>query len=99
MQPVVCVMELIKGREVVAALNKRLTEEVEQLTAAGKRPPKLAILRVGEQPDQISYERGAGKRMFIRRILTGNAFTRSLTVLTPIRKLTVYYCFVRFLHI
>lgn len=63
MQPVVCVMELIKGKEVVAALNKRLTAEVEQLTAAGKRPPKLAILRVGEQPDQISYERGAGKRM------------------------------------
>lgn len=56
-------MELIKGAEVVAALNKRLAAEVEKLTEAGGRPPKLAILRVGEQPDQVSYERGARKRM------------------------------------
>lgn len=29
----------------------------------GGRVPKLAIIRVGERPDDMSYERGATKKM------------------------------------
>ncbi len=53
--------ELLKGKEVVAAMNEKLKAEVETLKSKGISPT-LAILRVGERPDDISYERGATKR-------------------------------------
>lgn len=56
-------MELIRGADVVAAMNEKLAGQVEEWREKGERLPKLAILRVGERPDDISYERGAGKRM------------------------------------
>jgi len=53
--------ELLKGAAVVAAMNERLTAEVAALKEKGVTPT-LAILRVGEREDDISYEKGAMKR-------------------------------------
>ena len=53
--------EILKGAAVTQALNDRMTAEVLELKAAGVEPT-LAILRVGERDDDISYERGAMKR-------------------------------------
>ena len=49
------------GKEVTAALNAKLQAQVEQLKAKGI-VPTLAMIRVGERPDDLSYERGATKR-------------------------------------
>lgn len=53
--------DILKGNDVVIALNKRLSEEVSCLKQEGIIPC-LAILRVGENESDISYERGAIKR-------------------------------------
>ncbi len=53
--------KILSGKDVAAALNERLTAEVKDLKAAGI-DPTLAILRVGERADDLSYERGATKR-------------------------------------
>ena len=52
---------LLKGKEVVDELNTDLTNRVEALKSKGVTPT-LAILRVGERPDDLSYEKGAIKR-------------------------------------
>jgi len=52
---------ILDGKQVVAALNEKLRAEVEQLKGNGTIPT-LAIVRLGERPDDISYERGAMKR-------------------------------------
>ena len=53
-------MEILKGLPVANAINEKLIEEVKDL----KGPlPRLAIIRVGERPDDCSYERGAVKKM------------------------------------
>ncbi len=49
------------GKEVTAALNAKLQAQVEELKAKGV-VPTLGIVRVGERPDDLSYERGATKR-------------------------------------
>ena len=53
--------ELLKGADVVAALGEKMTKDIEELKRKGITPT-LAILRVGERPDDISYEKGATKR-------------------------------------
>lgn len=53
--------ELLKGAPAAAAVCARLKPEVEALTLAGIQPT-LAIVRVGERPDDLAYERGALKR-------------------------------------
>jgi len=53
--------ELLKGANVVGALNEKMAREVEALKERGVSP-MLAIIRVGERPDDISYERSATKR-------------------------------------
>ena len=53
--------ELLKGAAVVAALNDKMIKEIEELKGKGITPT-LAILRVGERDDDISYEKGAMKR-------------------------------------
>lgn len=53
--------ELWKGAPVAAALTGQLTARTEQLTARGVTPT-LAIVRVGQRPEDLSYERGALKR-------------------------------------
>lgn len=52
---------LLKGKEVAAAINERSKKDVEILKAQGINPT-LAILRVGERADDLSYEKGATKR-------------------------------------
>ena len=52
---------ILKGSEVTAAMNVELTERVSVLKNKNITPC-LAILRVGERGDDISYERGAEKR-------------------------------------
>ena len=49
------------GKEVTAALNARLQQQVAELRARGISPT-LGIIRMGERPDDLSYERGACKR-------------------------------------
>lgn len=49
------------GKEVTAALNERVKADVAALNAKGVKPT-LGIIRVGERPDDLSYERGATKR-------------------------------------
>lgn len=53
-------MELLKGAAVSAAMKENM---VQELHALGSIIPRLAIVRVGEKEDDISYERGAKKKM------------------------------------
>ena len=53
--------ELLKGKPVADALGEELAPRIEACKAAGV-VPTLAILRVGEREDDLSYERGAIKR-------------------------------------
>ena len=50
--------KLLLGREVTAALNARLQAKVAELKLKGITP-KLGIIRCGEDPSDLSYERGA----------------------------------------
>ena len=53
-------MELLKGAPVSAAIRAQVEEELARI----KGPvPRLAVIRVGERPDDLSYERGAVKKM------------------------------------
>jgi len=52
---------LLKGKAVVDDLADNLLPRVAELKAAGVEPA-LAIVRVGERPDDLSYERTAMKR-------------------------------------
>ncbi len=49
------------GKEVTASLNERIKAQVAQLQEKGINPT-LGIIRVGENPSDISYEKGATKR-------------------------------------
>ena len=53
--------EILKGAAVTAALNEKMAADVAALKEKGVTPT-LAILRVGERPDDLSYEKGAMKR-------------------------------------
>lgn len=53
-------MEILRGATVAKALTESLKEQVEKMEGA---KPKLAIIRVGERADDVSYERGALSRM------------------------------------
>ena len=53
--------EVLKGNAVTAALTEKMTAKVAELKEKGVTPT-LAILRVGERADDISYEKGAMKR-------------------------------------
>ncbi len=53
-------MKILKGAEVSA----RIREEVQKaLAGLDQKVPKLAVIRVGDNPDDMSYERGAMKKM------------------------------------
>ena len=54
--------ELLKGKEVVAAMKERLLGQVARLEEQGIHP-QMAILRCGARPDDLSYEAGASKRL------------------------------------
>lgn len=53
-------MELIKGAPVSAKIKEEVGAMLEKINGP---TPKLAIVRVGENPDDMSYERGAVKKM------------------------------------
>ena len=53
--------EIWKGAPVAAALTERLIPRAQALAEKGVTPT-LAIVRVGERPEDLSYERGALKR-------------------------------------
>ncbi|MGM9639403.1 MAG: bifunctional 5,10-methylenetetrahydrofolate dehydrogenase/5,10-methenyltetrahydrofolate cyclohydrolase, partial [Butyricicoccaceae bacterium] len=53
--------EILKGAPVAKAITAQLIPEVEALKANGVIPT-LCIVRVGERPDDLSYEKGAVKR-------------------------------------
>lgn len=53
-------MELLKGAPVSAAIREQVEEKLRQLQGM---IPRLAIIRVGEKPDDMSYERSAVKKM------------------------------------
>ncbi|HHV99891.1 MAG TPA: bifunctional 5,10-methylene-tetrahydrofolate dehydrogenase/5,10-methylene-tetrahydrofolate cyclohydrolase [Clostridiaceae bacterium] len=52
---------LLKGSEVVNAMKDKLLDSVEELRKQGI-VPGLAIVRLGANPDDLSYERGIIKR-------------------------------------
>ena len=47
---------ILKGKEVADALTAQMQQDVEELKAQGVNPT-LCIFRVGERPDDLSYER------------------------------------------
>ncbi len=51
-------MRVLSGIDVGNALRNRLQKEIEQLQG---NIPHLAVIRVGERPDDIAYEKGATK--------------------------------------
>ena len=53
-------MEILKGLPVANSINEQLTEDIKNIDG---ELPHLAIIRVGERPDDCSYERGAVKKM------------------------------------
>ncbi|MCL1808365.1 MAG: bifunctional 5,10-methylene-tetrahydrofolate dehydrogenase/5,10-methylene-tetrahydrofolate cyclohydrolase [Clostridiales bacterium] len=52
---------LLKGIEVVNGMKESLSSRVLELKRKGKTPC-LGIVRIGERPDDLSYEKGAVKR-------------------------------------
>lgn len=68
--------QILSGAEVAAALGQELRGKAEALREQGVCPT-LAILRVGERPDDISYEKAALKRaeavgVTVRRVALAN---------------------------
>jgi len=53
-------MITLKGAEVSAKIKEQVQGMLEELDG---RIPKLAIVRVGERPDDLSYEKGAMKKL------------------------------------
>ncbi len=59
------------GKEVVAKMEAQLAPFADNLRAKGI-DPCLAIVRVGERPDDLSYERSAMKRMAAMKVTVKN---------------------------
>lgn len=53
--------KLLKGKNVADSITENLKKEVDLLNKKNITP-KLSVIRVGERPDDISYEKGASKR-------------------------------------
>ena len=71
---------LLRGADTARVLTERLKGEAAALSARGV-VPTLAILRVGEREDDLSYERGAMKRceqigIAVRRFLLPSGVTQ-----------------------
>ncbi|MDO4545908.1 MAG: bifunctional 5,10-methylenetetrahydrofolate dehydrogenase/5,10-methenyltetrahydrofolate cyclohydrolase, partial [Bacillota bacterium] len=83
-------VQLLKGKAVADSLTERTKEKVRQLAACGKTPT-LAIVRLGENPGDISYEKGALKRaadtgIEVRRMIYDEAVSQE-DLIAEIRKL------------
>ena len=73
--------KLLKGAEVVLALNERIRTGADALKERGVIPT-LAVVRVGERADDIAYERGILKRaegvgITVRQILLPETVSES----------------------
>lgn len=55
--------KILKGKSVADSLMKKISKQVEELKTHGVFPT-LAIVRLGDNPQDIAYERGAVKRAF-----------------------------------
>ncbi len=55
-------MSVIKGAQIVEAMERELQKRVEKLKSEGVEPC-LAIIRAGEDGSQLAYEKGAVKKM------------------------------------
>jgi len=53
--------DLLKGADVVQAINNKISKDVDTLKSKGTTAT-LAIIRIGEKPDDIAYEKTAIKR-------------------------------------
>lgn len=53
-------MEILKGAKVSSAIKEQAEDMMKELKGA---VPKLAVVRVGQRPDDMSYERGAVKKI------------------------------------
>lgn len=53
--------QLMLGKDTAAAIKAELDKEIECLKARGIMP-RLDIIRVGEKPEDLAYEKGASKR-------------------------------------
>lgn len=53
--------KLLLGKEVAAAMSETMSRQTAELRERGVRP-RLAIVRCGENPSDMAYERGAEKR-------------------------------------
>ena len=54
--------KILKGKEVIDSLNEELRERSSELVNKKGINPTLGIIRLGERPDDLAYERGAMKR-------------------------------------
>ena len=52
-------MDILYGNDVVKAMSEQIQKELASLSGY---IPKLAIVRIGERPDDLAYEKGAVKR-------------------------------------
>jgi len=53
--------DILKGADVVSALNSKMSMDIDSLKSLGVTAT-LAIIRVGERPDDVAYEKTATKR-------------------------------------
>lgn len=58
-------MEILKGLPVANSINEQLIEDIKNIDG---ELPHLAIIRVGERPDDCSYERSGAVRNYSRRV-------------------------------
>lgn len=56
-------METVYGKAIADEITEGVKAAAENLKMFGERPAKLAIVRVGDRPGDVSYEKGAAKRM------------------------------------
>ena len=56
-------MEILKGLPVAESINEKLIAQLENFEGA---VPHLAIIRVGEKPDDMSYEGAVQQKRWIR---------------------------------
>lgn len=56
-------MEVIYGKVVADKIMTEVKDGVSALREGGERAPRLAIIRIGDRPDHLSYEKAAIRRM------------------------------------
>lgn len=53
--------QTINGKEIAAKIRAEVTEEVEKFKHMGRRPPKLMVIQVGEDPASSTYVKNKKK--------------------------------------